>query len=32
MITDKNIQHELLKTALEATDNYLTVEKSISSW
>ena len=27
MITDKNIQHELLKTSLEATDNYLTVEK-----
>lgn len=27
MITDINIQHELLKTALEATDNYLGVEK-----
>ena len=27
MITDLQIQHELLKTALEATDNYLFVEK-----
>lgn len=27
MITDRQLQHELLKTALEATDNYLTVEK-----
>ena len=27
MITDLQMQHELLKTALEATDNYLTVEK-----
>lgn len=27
MITDLQLQHELLKTALEATDNYLTVEK-----
>lgn len=27
MITDKFLQHELLKTALEATDNYLGVEK-----
>lgn len=27
MITDRNLQHELLKTALEATDSYLTVEK-----
>lgn len=27
MITDRFIQHELLKTALEATDNYLAVEK-----
>lgn len=27
MITDLQIQHELLKTALEATDNYLAVEK-----
>lgn len=27
MITDLQVQHELLKTALEATDNYLTVEK-----
>ena len=27
MITDSNLQHELLKTALEATDSYLTVEK-----
>lgn len=27
MITDKFLQHELLKTALEATDNYLAVEK-----
>lgn len=27
MITDIQVQHELLKTALEATDNYLAVEK-----
>lgn len=27
MITDLKIQHELLKTALEATDNYLFYEK-----
>lgn len=27
MITDLQMQHELLKTALEATDNYLGVEK-----
>lgn len=27
MITDLNVQHELLKTALEATDNYLAYEK-----
>ena len=27
MITDLQVQHELLKTALEATDNYLFVEK-----
>jgi len=27
MITDIQVQHELLKTALEATDNYLFVEK-----
>jgi hypothetical protein len=27
MITDLNVQHELLKTALLATDNYLGVEK-----
>lgn len=27
MITDLNIQHELLKTALESTDGYLGVEK-----
>lgn len=27
MITDLNIQHELLKTALDATDGYLGVEK-----
>jgi hypothetical protein len=27
MITDLNIQHELLKTAMEATDGYLGVEK-----
>lgn len=27
MITDRYVQHELLKTALEATDNYLDVEK-----
>jgi hypothetical protein len=27
MITDKNVQHELLKTALIATDNYLGIEK-----
>ena len=27
MITDLQVQHELLKTALEATDNYLAVEK-----
>lgn len=27
MITDLQVQHELLKTALEATDNYLSVEK-----
>lgn len=27
MITDLQIQHELLKTALEATDNYLAIEK-----
>ena len=27
MITDRYLQHELLKTALEATDNYLAVEK-----
>jgi hypothetical protein len=27
MITDRYLQHELLKTALEATDNYLDVEK-----
>lgn len=27
MITDRFLQHELLKTALEATDNYLALEK-----
>lgn len=27
MITDRQVQHELLKTALEATDNYLFFEK-----
>ena len=27
MITDIQVQHELLKTALEATDNYLFIEK-----
>lgn len=27
MITDLQVQHELLKTALEATDNYLAIEK-----
>lgn len=27
MITDRQIQHELLKTALQATDSYLRVEK-----
>lgn len=27
MITDLNVQHELLKTALLATDNYLNIEK-----
>ncbi len=27
MITDLQVQHELLKTALEATDNYLMIEK-----
>lgn len=27
MITDIQVQHELLKTALQATDNYLAVEK-----
>lgn len=27
MITDRQVQHELLKTALQATDNYLAVEK-----
>lgn len=27
MITDQYLQHELLKTALEATDNYLAVKK-----
>lgn len=27
MITDRFLQHELLKTALDATDNYLAVEK-----
>lgn len=27
MITDLQVQHELLKTALEATDNYLFIEK-----
>lgn len=27
MITDRQVQHELLKTALEATDSYLAVEK-----
>ena len=27
MITDLQVQHELLKTALEATDNYLFLEK-----
>ena len=27
MINDLNIQHELLKTALEATDAYLGIEK-----
>jgi hypothetical protein len=27
MITDINLQHELLKNALEATDNYLGIEK-----
>lgn len=27
MITDIQVQHELLKTALEATDNYLGIEK-----
>jgi hypothetical protein len=28
MITDLNVQHELLKTALAATDNYLAAEKA----
>lgn len=27
MITDLQVQHELLKTALQATDNYLAIEK-----
>lgn len=27
MITDLNVQHELVKTALQATDNYLGIEK-----
>jgi hypothetical protein len=27
MVTDLQVQHELLKTALEATDNYLFIEK-----
>ena len=27
MITDLNLQHELLKRALAATDNYLAIEK-----
>ena len=27
MITDRQLQHEILKTALQATDNYLRVEK-----
>ena len=31
MITDLQVQHELLKTALEATDNYLGIEKKAAA-